>query len=115
MGYADALDRLHATDDEAPAIDYTKPRTSVGEAAAAAVEEEANALDEPVVRLDLGAIFREVGHHNAYGRLASIIWGVPEEEAGGIPVEAVRDAFFPFAVACSSPLAALSDFVLDWA
>ncbi|MEO0558044.1 MAG: hypothetical protein AAF170_07655 [Bacteroidota bacterium] len=112
MGYADALDRLHQSTEREVVGD--RP-TSLAEANGMAPETDENALDEPVVRFDLGEIFRQIGHHNAYGRLASIIWNIPEKQAGGIPIEAVRDALFPFAVVSWSVSNTLSDFVLDWA
>lgn len=115
LGYADALDRHRQATAPAVEVDYTKPRTSVGDVAAATPEADENAAGEPVVSFDLGEVFRQMGRHGALVELASIIFDVPTAEARTIPVAEVRDGWFPFAAACAGPLHALNDFVLDWA
>ena len=117
MGYADALDRLHQSRaPAAPAVDGTRPASLAEVAGVAPAPEPAeNAADEPVVRINLGDVFREVGHHGAYPRLAACMWDVTEAEGGRVPVEVLANAFPFFAVACASPLQELGDFVLGWA
>ena len=113
MGYADALDALHERAAPAP-VPGNRP-ASLAEVAGLGAAEATSAAGEPVVRFDLGEVFRQVGHQGAYARLAACVWDVDEAEAGRIPVGVLSDAFPFFAVACCGPLRELSDFVLGWA
>ena len=115
LGMADALDRLHQSTAPPPVVGNRPASLAAVAGVGSGAVEATNAAAEPVVRFDLGEMFRQIGHHGAYARLAACVWDVTEAEGGRVPVEVLRDAFFPFAVACSGPLKELTDFVLDWA
>lgn len=112
LGYADTLDALYEAEQAAkPAIPMG--RSSLAEAAGAVEQAETDAVDgaDPVVRFDLGEVFRQIGRRGAYPRLAAIIWDTDEETTGGTSLSALREAFLPFAVACAGPLSDLNDYV----
>ncbi|MEM1055187.1 MAG: hypothetical protein AAGI52_06655 [Bacteroidota bacterium] len=109
LGYADALDELHQA--EAPRIPMGKSSLAEAAGVVTTAETDADGGADPVVRFDLGEIFRQIGRHGAFPRLGAIIWNTDEDKAGGIEVSALREAFLPFAVACVGPLRDLEDFV----
>ncbi|MEM1250768.1 MAG: hypothetical protein AAGK22_30680 [Acidobacteriota bacterium] len=112
LGFDEAFSR-HAQSSR-PAIDPTKP---VSAAAQVGVTTEAAPTDEGTVTLDLGALFREIGARGAYRRLAAIVFNVHTSHAQleTLPLDALEDAFVPFALRCHGPLRVLLDSVLDWA
>lgn len=82
--------------------------TQAQKASVAAVEDES-------IHLNMGEVFRQIGRHDAYPRLASIIFQVDEQEAGALSVEAVRDAFIPFGVESASLFKEVLFFATDLA
>ena len=110
MGYADALDRVTQARQSAP-IPANRP-ASLAEISSVSLDTSG---PEPTVTFDLGQVWREIGYHDAYIRLASIIFAVDETAAADVPLEDLREAWAPFAVACVGPSKDLEAFVLDWA
>lgn len=113
LGFADALDALHAG--RRPAPPPSGRPSSLAEAAGAEAPAEATTGAEPELSLALGDVFREIGYRGAYARLAAIMYDVSEEAGAEVPIARLRDDFFPFALASSAPWRELLEFVLDWA
>ncbi|MEO1478004.1 MAG: hypothetical protein AAFV01_05440 [Bacteroidota bacterium] len=111
LGFDEAFSR-HAEASQ-PSFDPTRPVTMAQQVGAAESDEPA----PDTVTLDLGALFREIGARGAYRRLAAVVFDVPTSDAQleALPLEALEDAFVPFALRCHGPLRVLLDSVLDWA